>query len=91
MKYMPPTCACGHPFRVEHAMTCKIGGFIHRRHDEIRDFFAKPLIEVCKYVRVEPPLQPLRGESLQDCAKNSDDACPDISAPSFWQRGQIAF
>ena len=91
MSYMPSTCACGHPFSVDHALNCKIGGFIHQRHDDIRDFFAKLLSEVCKDVRVEPPLQPLTGERLQDRANSSDDARLDVSARSFWQRGQIAF
>ena len=84
-------CACGHPFSVDHALNCKIGGFIHQRHDDIRDFFAKLLSEVCQDVRVEPPLQPLTGERLQDRANSSDDARLDVSARSFWQRGQIAF
>ena len=30
-------CACGEVFTVNHALSCKKGGFIAQRHDTIRD------------------------------------------------------
>ena len=36
-KYLPATCVCGKSFTPDHAMSCAKGGFIHQRHNEIRD------------------------------------------------------
>ncbi|XP_047481418.1 uncharacterized protein LOC125033892 [Penaeus chinensis] len=73
-------------------MTCKTGGFVCMRHDEVRDVTAQMLGEVCRDVRIEPPLIPTEGRnfSLQS-ANTADDARLDISANSFWIRGQRAF
>ena len=50
------------------------------------------LTEVCKDVKVEPPLHPLTGENLREAVANkSDDARLDISARGFWSSGQRAF
>ena len=35
-KYLPSTCPCGKKFDVDHAMSCMKGGFVHRRHDDVR-------------------------------------------------------
>ena len=68
------------------------GGFIHRRHDEIRNIFAEMLQQVCNDVAVESPLMPLTGERLNLRSANIDDeARLDIRARSFWMRGEQAF
>ena len=41
LKYLPTTCACGKQFSVDHGLSCLKGGFIHQRHDEIRDLFGQ--------------------------------------------------
>ena len=56
---LPAKCACGANFSVEHAFTCKTGGFVSIRHNEVRDFTAEILKEVCQDVEVEPLLTPL--------------------------------
>ena len=33
------------------------GGFVHRRHDDVRDLFATLLKDVCHDVEVEPHLE----------------------------------
>ena len=33
----PFHCTCGQPFSVEHALTCRAGGFLAVRHNEVRD------------------------------------------------------
>ena len=90
-KYLPPVCPCGKSFNVDHAMSCMKGGFVHRRHDEVRDLFASLLQDVCHDVEIEPPLQALSGEALSGSTNSSDEARLDVSARGFWQRGQRAF
>ena len=42
-KYLPSLCPCGKKYDVDHAMSCMKGGFVHRRHDEVRDMLANLL------------------------------------------------
>ena len=53
----PSHCTCGHPFNIDHALTCKTGGFPAIRHNEVRDITASLLTEVCHGVTIEPHLQ----------------------------------
>ena len=92
MKRLPLNCACRKSkFDADHALQCTTGGFIHKRHDKVRDAFAKLLNDVAYDVRVEPPLQPLTGESLHRSANKQDEARLDIAARGFWQDDAMAF
>ena len=64
LKYLPSICGCGKTFTVDHDISCLKSGFIHRRHNEIRDLFARLLDDVCNDVSIEPTLTPLTGEML---------------------------
>jgi hypothetical protein len=90
-KYLPSTCPCGKRFDVDHAMSCMKGGFVHRRHDDVRDLFGDLLNDVCYDVQVEPQLETITGEVLPCSANLADEARLDVSARGFWQRGQRAF
>ena len=90
LKLLPGRCACGSTFNIEHALSCKKGGFVSLRHNHLRNITAKWLTECCKDVRIEPPLQPLTGESLPK-SNTSDEARLDISARGFWESYQLAF
>ena len=70
---LPSKCVCGKSFNVDHALNCSTGGFPTIRHNEIRDFTAKLLTEVCHDVCVEPPLQALSGEHLPLATANRED------------------
>ena len=91
MKRLPSNCACGKQFTVDHAISYLKGGFIHRRHDELRDIVANLLDEVAYDVRVEPPLTPLTGEGFPSGSNIADDARLDIAARGFWERCEMAF
>ena len=65
IKRQPTNCVCGSKFSVEHALTCKKGGFITSRHNELRRITAEFLKEVCIDVEEEPLLQELTGEVFQ--------------------------
>ena len=89
LKRLPSHCGCSKPFNVQHALSCKKGGFITLRHNELRDTIAEIVKEVSHDVTVEPGLEPLTGEEIQ--GNVSDEARSDISARGFWSRGQRAF
>ena len=77
---------------MQHALSCKKGGFVTLRHNTLRDTTAKLLSVVCHDVKVEPQLHPLTGESLEErTANHSAEARLDISARGFWTSGQKAF
>ena len=86
MEDIPPTCACGEAFTVEHSMICKLGGFINQRHKELRDLEAEFLNMVCTDVEIEPVLQDIFGEQLKRGSNKAQDARLDIQARRFWER-----
>lgn len=79
-------------FKIDHAMSCMKGGFVHRRHYEVQDLFATLLKDIHVYheVEVEPKLQTLTGKVLTGSANSYDEAHLDISEAVFWQRRQCA-
>ena len=89
---LPSECICGDEFNISHALSCKKGGFVTLRHNELRDITAKLLDEVCVDVKREPRLIALNGEQMRyKTANRSDEARLDISATGFWTPGQRAF
>ena len=57
----------------------------HLRHNEIRDFTANLLSQVCHNVSIEPHLQPVTGETFSFATSNvQDGARLDIAANGFW-------
>ena len=90
--YAPSTCSCGATFEPDHMLTCKYGGYLSQRHNEIRDLTAKMLKETCSNVVTEPRLQTITGECLPRTANQDDEARVDIRANGFWNRSsQEAF
>ena len=73
-------------------MSCKKGGFVTIRRNDLRDLTANMLSEVCKDVEIEPKLTPLTGEVLGSrTANTTNEARLDIRAHVVWERGQQAF
>ena len=88
---LPETCVCGSKFNLQHALSCKKGGFVTIRHNQIRNITAKLLNEICSDVQLEPQLQKLSGEQFEArTANKSEEARLDISARGFWCSGQKA-
>ena len=89
---LPTTCPCGSKFDIQHCMSCKKGGFVSIRHNDLRDLTANMVSEVCKDTEIEPRLTPLSGEELRGrTSNNSNEARVDIRTRGFWERGQQAF
>ena len=81
---MPSHCSCGRTMSVDHALSCPVGGYPSIRHNEVRDFTASLLSNVCHNVNVEPHLQSLDGEVLSLRSANTEvGARLDISANGF--------
>ena len=79
-------------FSPDHAMICKHGGLTFIRHNDLRNITAERLSKVCYDVAIEPPLQPLTGESVElRSANRQDEARADIHARGFWGQRQSAF
>ena len=89
LRSLPSKCPCGQKYSLDHALNCKRGGFVIMRHNNVRDFEASLLQQVCKDVETEPPLQPLEGENIKGL--QNDGARPDIRARGFWRPGQNAY
>ena len=85
LQNQPSHCSCSQPFSIEHALTCKTGGFPAVRHNEVRDITASLLSEVCHGVATEPHLQSLSGEIMSHrTAITNDGARLDIAVYGFW-------
>ena len=89
LRGLPSKCPCGQKYDVTHALNCKKGGFVTQRHDQLRNYEAELLKKVVNDVELEPPLQPLTGETVQGLT--GDSARPDIRARGVWRQGQNAY
>ena len=89
---LPPTCPCGANFTIDHAQICKLSGFIHMRHNDPTTFLAQCMKEVHQDVELEPPLQPLNGETFRHLTANTEpDARANIRVRDFWTNSRNAF
>ena len=81
---LPEFCACGETNNIDHAVSCKLGGFVCYRHNNVRDYIAHELRGVCHDTKVEPHLLNVRGTSLPHGSITSDGARLDVSTRGFW-------
>ena len=50
------TCSCGNNFVIEHALTCKKGGFITLHDNRLRNIPCQPTKESVSRCSIEPTL-----------------------------------
>ena len=86
----PQFCSCGGRNSVDHALTCKSGGYVIMIHDRIRDLEASILRDVCKDVKVEPELLPI-GNTTVNSSNVSEKARLDVSAVGIWSPMERTF
>ena len=87
IKGVPKVCACGKQNSIDHALTCKRGGYVIMRHNSLRDTEASLLREACHDVRLEPELIPLQQDEdmmMASSTATQDRARLDISASGVW-------
>ena len=79
---LPSECVCAKLFTADHALNCKIGGYLCIRHNEqVRDLLASLMKEVCTDVQTEPELKPLTGEVFNRAVTiTTEEAHLDIEA-----------
>ena len=81
---LPSYCAYGEMFNVNHALSCKKGGFIAQRHDTTRDHLTSHMSKGCRNVDTEPLLQPLDNEIFNlKSTVTSQEARLDMKAGGF--------
>ena len=88
---MPHFCGCGQKNSVNHTLICMKGGFVHMRHNHLRDLNAEMQREVCRDVVIEPNLIPLDNEELDDGTARGDKNAPDISSRGLWSNFERTF
>ena len=86
----PSYCGCGTKNSVTHTLNCKLGGYVAMRHNNVRDFEASLLKEICKDVRVEPPLLPV-GDVHIGSTIITDKSRLDVSAVGLWSANEKTY
>ena len=86
----PFHCGCGKKNDIEHTLNCKRGGYVTMRHNNLRDFEASLLTEVCKDVKTEHTLLPL-GDSGTQSSIDAEKARLDVSAVGIWSSMERTF
>ena len=88
---LPESCVCGVKFGLQHALSCKNGGFVTIRHNQVTNITATLLNEICNDVQIEPQLESLSGKYFDaKTANKHEDAQLDISTRELWCYGQKA-
>ena len=83
---IPKHCGCGSPNDINHCLTCKLGGYVVMRHNQVRDTIADVMKEVCHDVQLEPQLIVIEDEEkpLSQHSSTADNARLDVSARGVW-------
>ena len=73
-------------------MSCKKGGFITIKYNNLCDLTANLLTEVRKDIDIEPQLLPVTGKKFSNrTSSTSNEGRVDTQSREFWVRGQLAF
>ena len=89
---MPRHCGCGKQNSVNHSLDCKLGGYTHIRHNNIRDTEARIMREVAFDVKIEPGLQKVsKNIKLAPGTKTEDNARLDVSARGIYSSHELTF
>ena len=86
----PFHCGCGQKDSVDHTLNCKLGGYVMMRHNNIWNFEAILLSDVCKDFKIEPELLPI-GDNTTNSSNSSEKARLDVSAVGIWSQMERTF
>ena len=79
----PSFCQCSKKNNIDHALSCKLGGYVTMRHNRVRDLEAEMMAEVCRDVKTEPLLLPLDNE-VDRSGNVAQQARLDVSGIGVW-------
>ena len=89
---MPKHCGCGKKNSVDHSLNCHLGGYVHLRHNKIRDTEAKIMKEVAFDVKIEPGLAKVsKHVKLAPGTNIEDNARSDVSARGIFSSHEVTF
>ncbi len=89
---MPNHCGCGKKNSVDLSLDCKLGGYVHLRHNKIRDTEARIMREVAFDVKIEPGLENVsKNVKLAPGTKTEDNARSDVSARGIFSSHEVTF
>ena len=80
----PSYCQCKAENDVNHALNCKLGGYVALRHNRVRDLEAALMREVCHNVAVEPELLPIERDSPSRRGNTAEKARLDVAGVGVW-------
>ena len=84
-------CACGDTNTTIHANNCKVGGYVTRRHDVMRNFLQQKAAIVYNDTEIEPHLQVTETQPLQQRVNPQDKSRSDIRINGFNREFQNSF
>ncbi len=88
---LPECCdGCNEPFPVEHGLSCKKGGFVGQRHDDVCEELAHLCLMALTAARIssEPEIFYERGLNVVQRNANEvlgDEVRGDVGAHGFWK------
>ena len=80
----PSYCQCKAENDVNHALNCKLGGYVAMRHNRVRDLEAALMKEVCHNVQVEPELLPIERDGPPRRGNTAEKARLDVAGVGVW-------
>ena len=80
----PSYCQCKAENDVNHALNCKLGGYVAMRHNRVRDLEAALMREVCHNVQVEPELLPIERDGPPRRGNTAEKARLDVAGVGVW-------
>ena len=86
----PSFCQCKERNTIDHALSCKLGGYVNMRHNRVRDLEAEFMKEICHDVKTEPELLPLDAENINS-GNQAKKARLDVSGIGVWGSHERTF
>ena len=80
----PSYCQCKAENDIDHALNCKMGGYVYMRHNRVRDLEASLMKEVCHNVTIEPELLPIERDGSQRRGNTKIKARLDVAGVGVW-------
>ena len=68
---------------MDHALSCKKGGYVALRHNRVRDLEANLMKEVCHNVQIEPELLPIESDGPRR-GNTAEKARLDVAGVGVW-------